>query len=91
MDPILPIVSILGYWSMILCSFGGQGILQYVVLTWTPPPIGALSAHFRVLARFELRRDAEQPPAAFSSPQQLVAQVIKAWPGLRGQGKIWGP
>ena len=25
MDPILPILSILGYWSIILGSFGGPG------------------------------------------------------------------
>ena len=26
MDPMLPILSILGYWSIILGSFGGPGI-----------------------------------------------------------------
>ena len=30
MDPILPILSILGYWAIILGSFGGQGMCLMV-------------------------------------------------------------
>ena len=36
MDPILPILSILEYWAIILGSFGGPGRCLYSV-AWSPP------------------------------------------------------
>ena len=41
-DPILPIVSILGYWAIILGSFGGPGRLMACGIFW----------HFRPLECF---------------------------------------
>ena len=32
MDPILPILSILGYWAIILGSFGGPVICVYIYI-----------------------------------------------------------
>ena len=35
MDPILPILSILGYWAIILGSFGSPGTLKIAVVSYT--------------------------------------------------------
>ena len=34
MDPILPILSILGYWAVVLGSFGGSGVQLFIGLSY---------------------------------------------------------
>ena len=43
MDPILPILSFLGYWSIILGSFGGPGMEMGAYLLERDPKYGPLS------------------------------------------------
>ena len=38
MDPILPILFVLGYWAIILGSFGGPGIKVRILCNWVLRP-----------------------------------------------------
>ena len=47
MDPILPIVSVLGYWAIIMGSFGGPGICSQITATMS----GLLVPRIRLIAQ----------------------------------------
>ena len=60
LDPILPILSVLGYWAIILGAFGGPGIydsqLDLQVNSAGPRSMAGLHASYVIVANEDLRK-----------------------------------